>query len=566
MDHHTNESRAIGWEYDCPLGPKPYPDDPPTLLPNWMGAFYEAGLLNDTRIIDLALPGSHDSLSYDLSLTVSDDGIDNLTRLAALLHALSGGALKLLPGDLEEFFRMQGKTQQLTLSQQLDNGIRFLDVRIMWEPDKKEWYSIHFMQSKLPAEDYLRQIRAWLDAHPHEVIVIWLSKHGSPTATGQSQYPGVTPAQKHQFWDKYCHIFDGLLQHANETSIFTTPLSDMIEKNHRIVSYVSDYAEFTQLSPLALDAANIQNAFDGGEGVFHEKQLLQAHIDYFKNATVNNAHVNARRGFTLLAMNTASPSWQVIAAAKRQFLHWFLDDSDDNNRNHQLRSNPQPFPTQNQQQSQALQQQQLITWQQDESSYLHSRSLVQSMVTSAKRQVSRWLSSAVEDEISDMDELRADFFLSCHSHIKIPGVDHWCPLNLLDISQLASYYNQVAIEIAHFHSYNADDNNTGVLSAFPNAFYLDAIDYDGTIRVGPQLLDGADRGSKYEKTKDAKYALVDTILAYNARVACKRLATNSTAGCKSLLDGIEMRRSRYPLQRWKEPSLGRHDDWPPFSY
>ena len=93
--------------------------------------------------------------------------------------------------------------------------------------------------------------------------MIWLSKHGSPGATGGNQYPGVSKEQKRQFWQKYCDIFDGLMQDTDETSIFETPLATLIEKNHRVVSYVSDYIEFTDTSSLAENAAFIQNAFDG---------------------------------------------------------------------------------------------------------------------------------------------------------------------------------------------------------------------------------------------------------------------------------------------------------------
>ncbi|CAB9521528.1 PI-PLC X domain-containing protein 1 [Seminavis robusta] len=513
---NNNQSMEVSYQFDCPLGPVPYPDKPPELLPNWMQEFHQAGLLDHVRLTDLSLPGTHDSLTFDLSLTVSEDGMDGLQELAKLLHTLSGGKIKILPGELEEFFRMQAKTQQLTVTQQLDNGVRFLDFRIMWEPDKKAWYSIHFMQSKHPAEEYLRQIRKWLDEHPQEVLVIWLSKHGSTSATGQDQYPGVSPGQKEQFWNKYTSIFSGLMQATNETSIFETPVAELIGRNHRLVTFASDYQEFAQSSPLAMDAAQIQNSFDGGDGVFEEANVLQQHLDYFRNASINNARINDQHGFTLLAMNTASPSWQVISAAKHQFLHWLKGDMKLHNNKH-LR-------------------------------------LPQSMVKE----------STMLEEQTQAAPLESNLFHSCSSHIKIPGIDHWCPQNLFDISQLASFYNQIAIEVAYHHS-SKDAKSHGVPSAFPNAFYIDVLDYDGTIRVGPQLMDGSDRGDMNNPdtlpTKQAKYGLVDTVLAYNAGTACNK-EDKIHSGCKALLDRLAKRRSKYPLRRWKEPRLGRHDDWP----
>ena len=42
----------------------------------------------------------------------------------------------------------------------------------------------------------MQQIRNWLDAHPNEIVVMWLSKHGSECSTGVNQYPNTTIAEK----------------------------------------------------------------------------------------------------------------------------------------------------------------------------------------------------------------------------------------------------------------------------------------------------------------------------------------------------------------------------------
>jgi hypothetical protein len=44
-------------------------------LANWMGVAMPA--IKDLSLLDLSLPGTHDSLTYDLSLTTSDGGIDD---------------------------------------------------------------------------------------------------------------------------------------------------------------------------------------------------------------------------------------------------------------------------------------------------------------------------------------------------------------------------------------------------------------------------------------------------------------------------------------------------------
>ena len=43
-------------------------------------------------------------------------------------------------------------------------------------------------------------VRAWLDAHPSEIITLWISKHGNECATGNEAYAGIKPSTKQAFW------------------------------------------------------------------------------------------------------------------------------------------------------------------------------------------------------------------------------------------------------------------------------------------------------------------------------------------------------------------------------
>ena len=434
-----------------------------------MDLLYRRNLLTNITLFDMCLPGTHDSLSYDLSLTVSAEGTKEYRKIVDLLHTLSAGSLHLLPGEVEEFFRLQAKTQQLTLSQQLDNGIRFVDFRMMREPNTGSWYSTHMMQSKHVVEDYWLELRAWMDAHPHEVVVLWMSQHGNTAATGKDQYPGVPVDSKQHLWKQFVQIFDGLLLDTRESSIWTDTLHKLIGRNHRLVVFVSDYVEMTEQSPLALDARKIQNTWDSDGGVFHEGQTLPKHLNYFHQAPANNERVRAHEGFSLLGMNSQVQKWQLSTAATQRFLPWH---------------------------------------------------------------------SAIVDKL-------------CREKWHLPHAPkHWCPATLLDIVQLSSYYNQRALEFAFLNP----------RAGFPNALYLDGLDYNGTLRVGTQTLDGADRRGDNEH-KDTKYAYVDTILARNFALAC-----DSTPGqreiCSGLNKALEDRRKLNPLSRWDEPQLGRHSRWP----
>lgn len=480
-----------------------------------MGRFFQLGLLENITLLDLCLPGTHDSLSYDLSLTVSKEGLDGLHRLSNLLHALSGGSIRLLPGEMEEFFRLQAKTQQLTLTQQLDNGIRFIDLRIMIERDgtttnnnSSTWYSIHFMQSNHDILHYLQELKQWLVQHPKEILVVWLSKQGDTAATGNGQYPSVLPEDKHAFWCSYVSAMDGLMLDTRESDIHSTSVANMIRRNHRLITFCSDYFEFTQPAPhFALDAKRIENTYDA-TGVFDEPHSLFNHIEYFRHGATHNAVVRNRSGFALLAMNTAGTSWQITHAAVRRFLPW-MDGKVDN-----------------------------------------------IMVESFNRNLS--------------GAKRTPLFESCASNMNIPGVTKWCPQTLLDISQLSSYYNQIVLDLALANVVNSDG------FAFPNALYLDALDYNGTVRVGTQLLDGSERDNNNHRANQnaaAQYAYVDTILSYNAEHLCRRRDLRGASNASSLAQSspacdivkieIRKRRERYPLVLWDQPEFGRHVSWPP---
>lgn len=95
--------------------------------------------------------------------------------------------------------------------------------------------------------------------HPDEIVVIWLSKHGDPEATGEQQYPGVSLDQKRVAWRQYLSIFRGMLIDTEISDIFSDSIETLIDRSHKVITFVSDDVEFSGSSENALDAARIQN-------------------------------------------------------------------------------------------------------------------------------------------------------------------------------------------------------------------------------------------------------------------------------------------------------------------
>src|SRR4051812_20827933 len=77
-------------------------------LANWMGEL--TPIIGGNSLLNLTLPGSHDSLTFDLGTIVSDGGDDDSEPLSELLHLLSEAGLA--DGG---WIRTQAQAQTLTL-------------------------------------------------------------------------------------------------------------------------------------------------------------------------------------------------------------------------------------------------------------------------------------------------------------------------------------------------------------------------------------------------------------------------------------------------------------------
>eukprot|EP00051_Salpingoeca_urceolata_P020695 m.313558 g.313558 ORF g.313558 m.313558 type:complete len:475 (+) comp19664_c0_seq6:4703-6127(+) len=278
-------------------------------------------LLSDKTILDLSLPGTHDTLTFDLSTTVSDGANDLPPDVAWVLHEFHD----FVPGH---FIRDQAKTQGLNITEQLENGIRFLDFRIMFSAppahsafDHHSWFCLHFVESNRKALSYLGEVRTFLEAHPEEVVVMWFSRHGNTETTGNDQYPGVSQADKLAFWSQVEKLFAGLLFDTRQSSLNTTTMSELLVRNHRAVVFVSDYAEFTNSSSLAIDARQIDNIL--GDEVTAENATQQQILAELRNAGAHRAADKAQNRFMLMSMAAGPPAGQISKAAELKY--WPLE-------------------------------------------------------------------------------------------------------------------------------------------------------------------------------------------------------------------------------------------------
>ena len=202
--------------------------------------------IGDLTLYNLCLPGTHDSLTYDLGLHPAiGDTIPNLGPLGE--EPLNRGAMTEV--------RKLCACQKIDIEAQLSAGIRFFDFRVIYSRDR--WVGVHGMETEREALFYLEKICTWLQEHPDEVVVLWLSRHGNETETGNEQYPDVSANKKQEFYRQILHTFGDFVVDHQVTPLDSTPLKDLVGSGKQVVLICSDWAEFTGRCSKALDAAQV---------------------------------------------------------------------------------------------------------------------------------------------------------------------------------------------------------------------------------------------------------------------------------------------------------------------
>lgn len=127
---------------------------------------------NDKLLTDLTLPGTHDTCTYRVqdgvlnklsTAALSAMGATFFGPLVSIFGALGWGILKIVSNATQ--------CQTLTLRQQLDKGIRFLDIRLKNTGNKLMTYHGD-VPLDMSFDEVYHECRVFLDTHPLEFIVM----------------------------------------------------------------------------------------------------------------------------------------------------------------------------------------------------------------------------------------------------------------------------------------------------------------------------------------------------------------------------------------------------------
>lgn len=130
---------------------------------DWMSRL--ADTLADIPLWDLAIPGSHDTMSY--CLDTHSPVLESEPYFLRVLDCL-------VPCFVRPCVVRWATTQARSVSDQLNAGIRFFDLRIAFRKDHKEdaLYFAHGMYTLQTVKEALSAIAAWLEEHLKEVVIL----------------------------------------------------------------------------------------------------------------------------------------------------------------------------------------------------------------------------------------------------------------------------------------------------------------------------------------------------------------------------------------------------------
>ncbi|XP_060522263.1 PI-PLC X domain-containing protein 3 isoform X2 [Cylas formicarius] len=191
--------------------------------------------LRRVPIIYLAIPGSHDSFTVDITMNskVAPDAEKILQKLQCLLC-------------LRYIMARWSKTQSYSASEQLRSGIRFFDLRIATKEREDNLYFVHGLYSD-EVQTVLDDIVSFLETHPQEVVIL-----------DCQHFYGFTRQTHIRFMQLLTSTFGAkLLPYTEHMDFLTLEYLTTLFGYQVITVYRSDEARFGQ--PLLWPSANFPN-------------------------------------------------------------------------------------------------------------------------------------------------------------------------------------------------------------------------------------------------------------------------------------------------------------------
>ncbi len=232
---------------------------------NWMACAYPAGSAAEAnaRLMDVVWPGTHDSGTAALSTEEPDlYKVKSSCSAWGESSAFAKFVEEVAPQDVQKL----AVAQTDSLREQLDSGIRYLDIRAAWNPNGPgggAWQIVHTMFSRASLMSEMESVAVWAGHHPSEVILLDLNHICGATPQNIGQFFEALEASQSNY------DVPGKNEFLNAPSICdqtypTTPglgaelathtLADVRRSGGNIVLLIGDNSDFP---PAAIQRCNL---------------------------------------------------------------------------------------------------------------------------------------------------------------------------------------------------------------------------------------------------------------------------------------------------------------------
>ena len=152
---------------------------------SWMAELQDS--IRDTPLCEVSLPGTHDSGTYRFEKEKGASPDSDLTK--TIQDKLDKGGLmgQLTDFVLDNIFTRLCKCQSKTLKQQMECGIRYLDLRIAYHEESETFWTCHGVYC-VNMKDVMTQISSFLKENPKVSIGGHLRLSASKHSTRRSEF------------------------------------------------------------------------------------------------------------------------------------------------------------------------------------------------------------------------------------------------------------------------------------------------------------------------------------------------------------------------------------------
>jgi len=228
--------------------------------------------LTSTRLLDITLPGTHNSAAFDLTTELNENDPDYST--------IEKGTFSIPDAVISQWICSYALTQSLSLSEQLQAGARYLDLRFDFDAATSTWRGYHFLWGS-EMLTLLEQIATFSKAHPKEVIVLQF---------GTIYNTAVTAEQKQDYANTITNIFAGQLI-PTTTNLQTVTIGELQEAGTSILAVVNDNDIANLSDVLWDDQTAIENTYTPTDNTDALMSYNEDRLKDFNNLKANSSEL-----------------------------------------------------------------------------------------------------------------------------------------------------------------------------------------------------------------------------------------------------------------------------------